>query len=412
MICCKHFIKFVISPKFVIPVQVGIQLKHIINPVLLNWNFQIRQYSLFVMFIVSLLCSIETYSSDREVDEGEVILKRSEGIENLGGITESLSQTESGSCIGSGCAKSLPSFNRADFERVTQACLSSLPKYCEGISTNLTKCAPDSLAILPDKYKHGHGDTYVDEAAACFSGLLVGLWDSVSFIGNALYSPYGFIMDKQYRDEALNSLSFYAEQMMTDPVETLNGLLVSPILEEIDEFASCLNWSGRWEYFCEAGVQTLTGFKVFQKAAKVAKKSKKPIPKKPISFKAVEASATQRKEAAAKRVAEAAQRVAETRGAPASERKKAEASLRAAEASLRAAEATAQRAAAAQRAVGSFPDRGSDRADTASSTPTKKSGDNPEPVQPSSTPTKKSGDNPEPVQPSSPTIQKEKWLRR
>ena len=331
-------LKFVLPTKLVIPVQslspvktgTGIQLKNIINLILLNINFQIRRYSLFAIFIVFLLFSIEAYSNEREVDEGEAILRMSEEIgnvseeientsgeirriteevqstteeiqstteeiqstaeriksttgkirqitgettENSGGITKSPGQTEAGSsCVGSDCVQPLLDFGRADFRRVTQNCLNSLPKYCEGISTNLTKCAPDSLAIVPDKYKYG-SDTYVDEAAACFSGLLVGLWDSGAFAAKAIYSPVKLVMDEKYREEAWNSLSFYAEQMITDPVEALKELLLSPIMADIDEFANCLNWSGRWAYFCEVGAQSALGYKVFQTAKKVKPKT-------------------------------------------------------------------------------------------------------------------------------------------
>ena len=342
-------------------------------------------------------------------------------------------KTEAGTCV-EGCAeRQVSSFD--EFKKVTQTCMNSLPEYCRGISVNLTKCSPTSLEDLPAQYRYESG--YSDKAFACFSGVVVGLWDSASFIGNALYSPYGFIMDKQYRDEALNSLSFYAEQMMTDPVEALNGFFVSPILEEIDEFASCLNWSGRWEYFCEAGVQTLTGLKVFQKAAKVAKK--------PRSFKALDKHASEL-EAKVRRLERELMELDKppiVTGHDLVRRSTTEALEKA------RVEAKKARAAAERKRPSAQPSsttaRGPDKADTASSTPAKKSGDNPEPVQPSSTtargpdkadtassssssspargqdktdtasstPAKKSGDNPEPVQPSStPTLQKETWLRR
>ena len=133
---------------------------------------------------------------------------------------------------------------------IAELCRATLPAHCQKIKDiKLTTC-----------YDGVYGG-FANKAAApiyCFPGI----WEGVKEVGTGLWNlgkgTWNFAVDEEYRDEALNTMSFFFEQF-SDP-EEIKSLLADPILESIDKFFQCLNLRGKWEYGCGKGIQLVGGW--------------------------------------------------------------------------------------------------------------------------------------------------------
>ena len=177
--------------------------------------------------------------------------------------SESLTEAQAG-CVTSEC---LSVTSDQTIDEVRQLCLDSLPEYCKEVKEEFTSCYKEDKSFSVASVK---------SAGACIVGGISGVVDffvTAWELGGVLSD---LLKDSYYRDEALDVMSYIMEQIMDseDGVEeVLKEFLLSPALEEIDEFISCLNYKGRWEYVCEGGVQTYLGVKT----VKVGRKLWKPI---------------------------------------------------------------------------------------------------------------------------------------
>lgn len=175
-------------------------------------------------------------------------------------LLESESQTEAGAgCITPEC---MGLAGDQTIDEALQLCLESLPEYCKDVKKEFTSCYQDEEQTF--------SEASAKSAGACITGGISGVVDFVNFFVTVyeLGGVFGDLFrDSYYRDEALDIMSYIMEQIMDseDGIdEVLKEFLLSPVLEEIDELISCLNYRGRWEYVCEAGVQTYLGVKAFK----------------------------------------------------------------------------------------------------------------------------------------------------
>ena len=134
--------------------------------------------------------------------------------------------------------------------KIAEMCRLTLPAHCQQIKdTRLTTC---------------YNDLYYDKNKE-FMGLVgnggyncaIGFGEGVKEVGSGLLgfaaAAGKFTVDSKYRDEVLDTMSFFFEQF-SDP-EDIKSLLSDPILESTDRFFQCLNFSGRWQYVCGRGIQ-------------------------------------------------------------------------------------------------------------------------------------------------------------
>ena len=166
-----------------------------------------------------------------------------------GNFLESEAQTEAGAdCTTPEC---MGLTGDQTINEVHQLCLDSLPEYCKDVKPEFTSCYQDEEKTF--------SEASVKSAGACIVG---GIGGVVDFFVTAWELGGVFrklLKDSYYRDEALDIMSYIMEQIMASENgmdEVLKEFLLSPVLEEIDEFISCLNYRGRWEYVCEGGIQT------------------------------------------------------------------------------------------------------------------------------------------------------------
>ena len=133
------------------------------------------------------------------------------------------------------------------------SCMKSLPEHCHDIKPKFTIC---------DRTAESWWSPATNTLLACGEGLLLGLVDSIHVVFQVIGGLLDFIFDKDARSEAMDVMSFLVEEMRGPYAgELAKDLLLSPILEEVDELVKCLNYRGRFEYFCEAGIQTYAGIK-------------------------------------------------------------------------------------------------------------------------------------------------------
>ena len=155
------------------------------------------------------------------------------------------SETEAGAgCTTPECLGIAGIVGSPDLE-VAELCRETLPAHCQQIKEiKFTKCYDDQA---------GAGKAIAGGGYSCLIGLWEGGVDVVSAIVKSGQWALNFTMDEEYREESLNAMSFFFEQFSDS--EKFKELLSGPILEEMDEFMECLNYRGRWEYVCEAGIQ-------------------------------------------------------------------------------------------------------------------------------------------------------------
>ncbi len=236
----------------------------IIKP--LECAFLIIKILIYIGFF-SIVASADPSVEQSVVSNVDEISTQLQGIEQP--TEENLSELESLTEAGAGCTtpECMEITTDQTIDEIRQLCLKSLPEYCEGIKEEFTSCYEDDESFVVASIK---------SAGACIVGGIGGVVDFFVVtweLGGVLSD---LLKDSYYRDEALDVMSYIMEQIMDseDGVEeVLKEFLLSPVLEEIDEFISCLNYKGRWEYVCEGGVQIFIGVK----AVKVGKAVWKPI---------------------------------------------------------------------------------------------------------------------------------------
>ena len=218
--------------------------------------------------LFSIAVAEPTPSPQPVISNAEEISIQLQGMNQAGeeNLIEAESLTEAGaSCTTPECLN-LPTSQSV--EEILDLCLKSLPQYCKEVKPEFTKCyknEDESFAFAS-----------VKSVGACLAG---GIGGVVDFFVTAyeLGGAFGDLFeDSYYRDEALDIMSYIMEQIMDSEEgieEVLKEFLLSPALEEIDEFISCLNYKGRWEYVCESGVQIYLGVK----AVKVGRAIWRPI---------------------------------------------------------------------------------------------------------------------------------------
>ena len=179
------------------------------------------------------------------------------------------SSSESLTEAGVGCTTpeclGLPANQSLD--EIRKLCVDSLPEYCSEIKKEFTSCYEDDKSF---------SEGSVASVGACIVGGISGAVDFFVMSWELGGAFGGLLKYEDYREEALDVVSYMMEQIMDSEdngAKFIQEFLLSPVLEEMDEIISCLNYKGRWEYVCESGVQTYLGVKVF----KVGKAIWKPI---------------------------------------------------------------------------------------------------------------------------------------
>ena len=179
--------------------------------------------------------------------------------------------TESGlGCVGVECIGQ----GKSVAEETSALCFKTLPEQCQKIKNpKLTVCYPiidrstgsclKSEPMVKSCVQTGLASTL----KGCFRGILSGLKDSVYVIGKMAVGSYGLLTNEVVRDEAGMAISnLVAEISSSGGDEFLKELILSGLMETLDEFAKCLNFEGRVEYFCEAGVQIGAGYAGYRAA--------------------------------------------------------------------------------------------------------------------------------------------------
>ena len=242
---------------------------------------------IYFLLILHSLFSYQVYSDDSEV--GEVNVERVDGQLQ---VTIEMSDTEAGApCIEPECGEENSSKKTLDINQLIKVCRDKLPEYCEGVELKYSVCYPDEV-ILPENFtitELDPEDEKPHEVIACFTGFVEGVIDGIYAISKGAYEGalggYKLTVDEKYREESLNTVSFFVDRVMKGGSKVLKEMLLSPILGEIDKFSTCLNTTGKWEYFCEAGIQTIGGLAVY--------KTVKRFIGKPRTYKALDRHATE-----------------------------------------------------------------------------------------------------------------------
>ena len=175
--------------------------------------------------------------------------------ENEATATEAQAGCMTPQCLGTDGALGSP-----DVE-IAELCRYTLPEHCQKIKNiKLTTCYDDQTEW---------GGSTGASVLAC--GL--GLWEGVVDVGvgtwNILKGAFKFTVDSEYREEALNTMSYLSEQFSDS--EKAKAFLTDPLLEDVDEWAQCLNYKGRWEYVCEAGIQVVGTLFVLDKGEQIVR---------------------------------------------------------------------------------------------------------------------------------------------
>ena len=168
------------------------------------------------------------------------------------------SETEAGApCAGEACEEK----TSEEKKQIEALCLKSLPPLCQEI----VKEKPEYTICtgVDDSADELVGYTVLE----CVKGLGLGGIDSLFRAGQILAAgAKGAFrlgsavvrLDGEYFAEAYNTVSMLVSELADeDGDKKLREMLTSGIHGSIDEFVECLNYRGRWEYFCEGTIQTL-----------------------------------------------------------------------------------------------------------------------------------------------------------
>ena len=235
-----------------------------------------NKIAVFVIFyLILVLCSFFSIAAaDPSPSKQPVVSNAEEVSTQLQGVSstdeENFTESESLTEARAGCTtpECLNLAVSPSVEEIRLLCLEALPQYCKEAKPKFTKCYKDEEETF--------SFASVKSIGACIAGGIGGVVDFFVTVYE-LGSAFGDLFeDSYYRDEALDIMSYIMEQVMDsgEGIEkVLKEFLFSPALEEIDEFITCLNYQGRWEYVCEAGVQTYLGVK----AVKVGRAIWRPI---------------------------------------------------------------------------------------------------------------------------------------
>ena len=164
------------------------------------------------------------------------------------------SATESGlGCVGVECVGQ----EKSVAEEALALCFKTLPEQCQRVKNpKLTVCRES----ISSGFWAAAGTGIASSLTGCLKGILSGLIDSAHILGKAVIGTWGFLTDEVVRDEAGMAMSNLMEEISSDEGdEFLKELILSGLMEALDEFADCLNFEGRVKYFCEGGVQTTLG---------------------------------------------------------------------------------------------------------------------------------------------------------
>ena len=183
------------------------------------------------------------------------------------GVTEASAGCMTPQCLGVGGSLGSP-----DVE-IAELCRSTLPPHCQQIKDiKLTTCYDDrveegALAGIPGL------------AGGITGSCALGLWEGAVDVGvgtwNILKGTFNFAVDSEYREEALNTMSYWFEHLSDS--EKIKSLLTDPLLEDIDKWIQCLNYKGRWEYVCEAGIQVVGTLWVIDRGKRIVRFSRDKI---------------------------------------------------------------------------------------------------------------------------------------
>ena len=134
-------------------------------------------------------------------------------------------------------------------KQMTQICLQALPQHCQGIPEEYTVCHPSQ-------------STWDTNTIGCAMGLVEGLGDVGAFVTSIGKGLYGWFTSSQYREEATNTISFLYEDLEEAGWDGITEIFKSALVTGYDKFTQCLNVEGRYEYFCEAGIEIYAGYKI------------------------------------------------------------------------------------------------------------------------------------------------------
>ena len=172
-----------------------------------------------------------------------------------GEVDANEAETEAqGGCTTPECS----GFVTATTVEAAELCRSTLPAHCQQIKDiKMTAC-------YSDQTDWGQATGY--SIWSCLVGIVSGGADLVTGTGKVLSGTYNLAFDEEFREEALNTASFFFEQFSDS--EKFKELLSGPVLEQMDEFVGCLNYRGRWAYICEGGIQIIVpvyGYKTIKR---------------------------------------------------------------------------------------------------------------------------------------------------